>query len=58
VVFDGVTDFVADTMHEMAEAIPRVKELDRHAYHAHGERHFSPSAMADGYQRADKELIG
>jgi hypothetical protein len=36
----------------MAEAIPRVRELDRHACRTHVERHFSPSAMADGYEGA------
>jgi glycosyltransferase involved in cell wall biosynthesis len=52
VVIDGVTGFVADTLHDMAEAIPRVPELDRRACRAHVEQHFSPSAMADGYERA------
>jgi glycosyltransferase involved in cell wall biosynthesis len=49
---DGVTGIVADTMHDMAEAIPRVKELDRRACRAHVERQFSPRAMIDGYERA------
>ena len=48
-VVDGVTGFIADTMHDMAEAIPRVKELDRQACRAHVERHFSPRPVADGY---------
>lgn len=52
VVVDGVTGFVADTLHDLAEAIPRVRELDRRACRAHVERHFSPQAMADGYERA------
>jgi glycosyltransferase involved in cell wall biosynthesis len=52
VVVDGVTGFVADTLHDLAEAIPRVRELDRRACRAHVERHFSPTAMADGYERA------
>ena len=52
VVVDGFTGFIADTMHDMAEAIPRVKELDRQACLAHVERHFSPHAMIDGYERA------
>jgi glycosyltransferase involved in cell wall biosynthesis len=52
VVIDGVTGFVADTLHDLAEAIPRVKELDRRACRAHVERCFSPTAMADGYERA------
>jgi glycosyltransferase involved in cell wall biosynthesis len=52
VVVDGVTGFVAETLHDMAEAIPRVQALDRQACRAHVERHFSPHAMADGYERA------
>jgi glycosyltransferase involved in cell wall biosynthesis len=58
VVVDGVTGFVADTLHDLAEAIPRVKELDRHACRAHVERHFSPSAMADGYEQAYVAAMG
>ena len=52
VVVDGVTGFVADTLHDLAEAIPRVKELDRRACRAHVERKFSAGAMTDGYERA------
>jgi glycosyltransferase involved in cell wall biosynthesis len=52
VVVDGVTGFVADTLHDLAEAIPRVRELDRRDCRARVERHFSPRAMADGYERA------
>ncbi|HEX5500581.1 MAG TPA: glycosyltransferase family 4 protein [Thermomicrobiales bacterium] len=51
VVIDGVTGFVADTLHDLAEAIPRVAELDRRACREHVERCFSPTAMADGYER-------
>jgi len=52
VLEDGVTGFVCDSLSEMADAIPRVKELDRHASRERAERLFSPSAMADGYERA------
>jgi glycosyltransferase involved in cell wall biosynthesis len=52
VVIDGVTGFVADTLHDLAEAIPRVKEIDRRACRAHVERMFSAQAMTDGYERA------
>jgi glycosyltransferase involved in cell wall biosynthesis len=57
VVVDGVTGFVADTLHDMAEAIPRVQALDRRACRTHVERHFSPSAMADGYEGAYEALL-
>ena len=57
VVVDGVTEFVADTLHDMAEAIPRVRDLDRRACRTHVERHFSPSAMAEGYEGAYEALL-
>jgi glycosyltransferase involved in cell wall biosynthesis len=57
VVAHGRTGFVADTLHDLAEAIPRVRELDRRACRAHVERHFSPSAMADGYEAAYAAVI-
>jgi glycosyltransferase involved in cell wall biosynthesis len=52
VVVDGVTGFLADTLHDLAEAIPRVKELDRRACRAHVEARFAPAVMADGYEHA------
>ena len=57
VVVDGVTGFVADTMHDMSEAIPRVKELDRRACRDHVERNFSPQAMTDGYEAVYQTLV-
>jgi glycosyltransferase involved in cell wall biosynthesis len=57
VVEDGVTGFVCDTLHDMAEAIPRVKDLDRRACRARVERLFSPTAMADGYERVYAEIL-
>src|SRR5579884_1847449 len=51
VVVDGVTGFVCDTVRDMVDAVPRVAALDRRACRAHAERHFSPAAMADGYER-------
>jgi glycosyltransferase involved in cell wall biosynthesis len=52
VVVDGVTGFVCDTLSELAEAIRRVRELDRRACREHVERTFAPHVMADGYERA------
>jgi glycosyltransferase involved in cell wall biosynthesis len=52
VVEDGVTGFVCDTFRGMADAIARVKDLDRRACRQRAEGLFSPSAMADGYERA------
>jgi glycosyltransferase involved in cell wall biosynthesis len=51
VVVDGVTGFVCRTMRELIEAVPRVRELDRAACRRHVEEHFSPRAMADGYEQ-------
>ncbi len=51
VVVEGVTGFVCDTLTEMVEAVRRVREIDRRACRAHVEQHFSPAAMADGYER-------
>ncbi|HEY7036286.1 MAG TPA: glycosyltransferase family 4 protein [Thermomicrobiales bacterium] len=58
VVEDGVTGFVCETISEMIDAIPRVKELDRRACRERVERLFSPQAMADGYERAYASLLG
>jgi glycosyltransferase involved in cell wall biosynthesis len=52
VVDDGVTGFVCKTFGEMVEAIPRVGDVDRRACRQRAERLFSPTAMADGYERA------
>jgi glycosyltransferase involved in cell wall biosynthesis len=57
IVEDGVTGFVCETVHDMAEAIPRVRELDRWACRERAERLFSPVTMADGYERAYAALI-
>lgn len=57
VVEDGVTGFVRDTLHDMAEVIPQIKDLDRSACRERVERLFSPAAMADGYERAYCAII-
>jgi glycosyltransferase involved in cell wall biosynthesis len=57
VVVDGVTGFIGDSLHDLAEAIPRITDLDRRACRAHVERQFAPAVMADGYERAYGELL-
>jgi glycosyltransferase involved in cell wall biosynthesis len=57
VIEDGVTGFVCDTVSDMAGAIPRVPDLDRHACRERVERLFSPKAMTDGYERAYASLL-
>jgi glycosyltransferase involved in cell wall biosynthesis len=56
VVVDGVTGFICDSLHDMAEAVDRVKTIDRAACRAHVERNFSPATMADGYERVYANL--
>ena len=53
----GVTGFLAETLHDLAEAIPRVKNLDRRACRAHVEQRFAPSVMADGYEHAYAAVV-
>jgi len=57
VVEDGVTGFVCDRLRDMAEAIPKVRELDRRACRKRAERLFSPAKMADGYEFAYAALL-
>jgi len=57
VIVDGVTGFLAETLHDLAEAIPRVKNLDRRACRAHVEQRFAPSVMADGYEHAYAAVV-
>lgn len=56
VVVDGVTGYVCESMHDMVEAVAKVDELDRAACRAHVEAHFSPQAMAEGYERVYRSL--
>jgi glycosyltransferase involved in cell wall biosynthesis len=57
VVVDGVTSFVCDSLHGMVEAVARVTDLDRRACRAHVERHFSPAAMANGYEDVYRTVL-
>jgi glycosyltransferase involved in cell wall biosynthesis len=51
VVDHGVTGYVCETFSAMIEAVGRIPEIDRHSCRKRVERRFSPSAMADGYER-------
>jgi len=57
VVADGRTGFVCDTLAGMIQAVERVGEIDRRACREHVERHFSPAAMADGYERVYANIV-
>ncbi len=50
IVRDGMTGFVCSTLKEMIEAVPKVAMLDRASCREHVERHFSPAAIAAGYE--------
>jgi glycosyltransferase involved in cell wall biosynthesis len=52
VVEHGVTGFVCKRLSEMIDAVARIPEIDRRACRDRVERLFSPTAMADGYERA------
>jgi glycosyltransferase involved in cell wall biosynthesis len=58
VVRDGVSGFVCSTVKEMIEAVPRVASLNRADCRQHAERHFSPAAMADGYEAVYQQIMG
>lgn len=52
VIEDGVTGFYPSSFHGMIDAVQKVADLDRRACRERVERLFSPTAMADGYERA------
>lgn len=57
VVMDGVTGFVCSTLAGMIHAVERIGTIDRRACRMHVEQHFSPRAMADGYERVYHHLL-
>jgi glycosyltransferase involved in cell wall biosynthesis len=56
VIEDGVTGFVRDTEDDLVGAVGRIPELDRTRCRAEAERRFSPTAMADAYERVYERL--
>lgn len=57
VVADGVTGFICDSIGEMIAAVERIPTIDRRVCRDWVEEHFSPAAMADGYERIYAELV-
>jgi glycosyltransferase involved in cell wall biosynthesis len=57
VVIDGVTGFVCQSVHEMADAVTRVGSLDRRRCREHVEHLFSPEAMTQGYEQAYASVL-
>jgi glycosyltransferase involved in cell wall biosynthesis len=58
VVEDGVTGIVVDDDRDLVEALERARSLDPSACRAHVERHFTPSVMAEGYERMYRAATG
>jgi glycosyltransferase involved in cell wall biosynthesis len=56
VLEDGVTGFICHFEDELVQAVERLPEIDRARCRAEAERRFSPSVMADGYERVYANL--
>lgn len=56
VIRHGVTGFVCDTEDELVQAVAHIHEIDRTECRRDAERRFSPSAMADAYERVYDQL--
>ncbi len=57
VVVDGVTGFICDSFRGMAEAVERVRGLDRGRCRDHVERRFSAAAMTSAYEEAYRRIL-
>ncbi len=57
VVADGVTGFICDSFRGMAEAVERVRGLDRGRCRDHVERRFSAAAMTSAYEEAYRLVL-
>lgn len=57
IVVDGLTGFIRDTEDELVAAVQRIGELDRSRCRREAERRFSPSIMAQAYERVYAEII-
>lgn len=53
----GVTALIGNTVDELADLAPRLKEIDRHACRREALRRFSDKVMADGYEQVYKRVI-
>ncbi|MGE5764578.1 MAG: glycosyltransferase family 4 protein, partial [Mycobacterium leprae] len=58
VVVDGVTGFVCDDVATLADRVRAVERLSAHDCRAHVESAFSVDAMARGYERIYREVLG
>jgi glycosyltransferase involved in cell wall biosynthesis len=57
VIDDGRTGFICETDDELVSAIKRIPEINRAHCRAEVERRFSPTAMAEAYERVYTALV-
>ena len=57
VVCHKKSGFLVHDVHEMAQFIPRIGELDRATVRAYTKQHFSVSTMVDKYQKVYRKVI-
>ncbi|RFS22043.1 glycosyltransferase family 4 protein [Chitinophaga silvatica] len=53
---DGKTGFLTNNVHEAAEAIADLRQIDRYHCHLHAKEHFSAEKMVEGYLDVYKNL--
>jgi glycosyltransferase involved in cell wall biosynthesis len=56
IVEDGAQGFLRPTDDDLAEACKHLDEIDRHACRQRAEKRFSVAVMADGYERAYRQV--
>jgi glycosyltransferase involved in cell wall biosynthesis len=57
IVRDGVNGYVARTVEEAAQAVPRLAAIDRKAVRADCEARFGDRVVVDGYERLYREML-
>lgn len=57
VIIDGKTGFIVNTVQEMAEAVKKIKSIDRRECRRHVEDRFGVEQMVDGYEQAFLKLL-
>ena len=58
VVDEGITGFIVSDAAGMAEAVGKIPDIDRERCFLHAQSRFSAAAMADGYERVYRAIIG
>lgn len=57
IVKDGVTGYIVDTIEQMAHAIKKIRNIDRHACREHVLANFSVSKMVRGYEKTFQAVM-